>query len=60
MYSVTGKLRIVGQGIKIIEKGNDGERRFYKAVKGDGNSKGYFASVSGNVDVGVGELNWRN
>lgn len=55
LKSTSGHIEVDGKGTKVVRKDKSSTGRFWKVIKGDGKSRGSIATVSGKIDVFVGE-----
>lgn len=55
LKSTSGHIVVGGKGTKIVKKNKGLVGRFWKVVKGSGKSSGSIATVSGKIDVFIGE-----
>lgn len=58
--SVSGDIRVLGDGTKIVKKENGLKGRLVKAIKGDGKSYAYLNTVGGDIAIGIGKYDWKN
>ncbi|KAK6506684.1 hypothetical protein TWF481_005143 [Arthrobotrys musiformis] len=55
LKSTSGHIEVDGKGTKVVKKDKSAAGRFWKVIKGDGKSRGSIATVSGKIDVFIGE-----
>ncbi|KAK6362293.1 hypothetical protein TWF730_005989 [Orbilia blumenaviensis] len=55
LKTTSGHIEVDGKGTKVVKKDKSLVGRFWKVIKGDGKSRGSIATVSGKIDVFVGE-----
>ncbi|RVD81977.1 uncharacterized protein DFL_009821 [Arthrobotrys flagrans] len=55
LKSTSGHIEVDGKGTKVVRKDKGLVGRFWKVIKGDGKSKGSITTVSGKIDVFIGE-----
>ncbi|KAK6350463.1 hypothetical protein TWF718_003654 [Orbilia javanica] len=55
LKSTSGHIEVDGRGTKVVKKDKSLVGRFWKVIKGDGKSRGSIATVSGKIDVFIGE-----
>ncbi|TGJ72976.1 hypothetical protein EYR41_000097 [Orbilia oligospora] len=55
LKSTSGHIEVDGKGTKVVKKDKSLVGRFWKVIKGEGKSKGSIATVSGKIDVFIGE-----
>ncbi|KAF3915591.1 hypothetical protein ABW21_db0207035 [Orbilia brochopaga] len=53
LTTTSGKITVHGKGTKVVQKKHKGS--FWRIIKGNGKSKGTFSSVSGKINVLVGQ-----
>jgi len=55
LKTTSGHIEVDGKGTKVVKKDKSLVGRFWKVIKGDGKSRGSIATVSGKIDVFIGE-----
>lgn len=55
LKTTSGHIDVEGKGTEVVKKKTDPVGRFWKVVKGEGKSKGSISTVSGKIDLLIGE-----